>query len=53
MTNSGFIKGVALGLVAGATIGVAVMPKSKSAKKTAGRFFRTIGEVMENISCIH
>ena len=50
MLKPGFIKGIAIGLIAGAAIGVAVMPKSKQCKKMTGRFLRTAGEIIDNIS---
>jgi len=52
MSRSGFIKGMAVGLITGAVIGVAVMPKTKECKRITGRFLRTAGEVLENISSI-
>ena len=48
MTHTGFVKGMAIGVVAGATIGMIVTPKSKNAKRAAGRFLRTAGEVIES-----
>jgi len=50
MSRSGFIKGMAIGLITGAAIGVAVLPKTKNCKKVTGRFLRTAGEVLENLS---
>ena len=50
MTNSGFIRGMAIGVITGAAIGAAVMPKNRNYKKTTGRFLRTAGEIIENIS---
>ena len=50
MLKSGFMKGIAIGLVAGTAIGIVVMPKSKQCKKMAGRFLRAAGEIADNIS---
>ena len=50
MAHSGFVKGLAIGVVTGAAIGVIVTPKSKNVKKMTGRFLRTAGEVIDNIS---
>ena len=50
MSSTGkFIKGMAIGLIAGAAIGVAVMPKSKQCKKMTGRFLRAAGEIVDNL----
>jgi gas vesicle protein len=46
----GFIKGMAVGVLAGAAIGVAAAPRTKDAKRAAGRFLRSAGEIIENIS---
>ena len=48
MTHTGFVKGLAIGVITGAAVGMIVTPKSKNAKKATGRFLRTAGEVIEN-----
>ena len=50
MSNTGFIKGIALGIIAGTVIGCAVMPKTRNCKKMTGKFLKTAGEIIENIS---
>ena len=50
MSTKGFVKGMAIGIVTGATVGMVVSPKTKHAKKNAGNFLRAAGEVIENIS---
>ncbi|MDD4715584.1 MAG: hypothetical protein PHT34_03405 [Oscillospiraceae bacterium] len=52
MKNTEFLRGVGLGLAAGATIGFTVAPKKKgpSTKSTAGRAIRAVGDVVEQIS---
>jgi gas vesicle protein len=50
--SSGFVKGIAIGIVAGATVGLVAAPHSRDAKRTAGRFLRAAGEVVENISSV-
>ena len=53
MNMKGFIKGMAAGLVAGATIGVMLKPKPNAkrvnVKNSAGRALKTIGGLMENL----
>lgn len=51
MTQHQFLRGVGIGVVAGAAIGMALAPKRKSAlKHTAEKALKTMGEVAENIS---
>lgn len=52
MNHKGFLKGMAMGMVAGAAIGMIATPKSKNAKKAAGRVLRAAGDVVENISSL-
>ena len=49
MTGTGFVKGLAVGVLTGAAIGVMITPKSKDMKRKTGRFLRTAGEVIDNI----
>lgn len=52
MKNSEFLRGMGLGLMAGATLGFAVAPKKKQShmKSTAGKAIRAVGDVVEQIS---
>lgn len=52
MNNMDFIKGMGIGVIAGATIGMAVVPKKKgtNAKSFAGKALRAAGDIVENIS---
>lgn len=51
MKTNGFLKGIGVGMVAGAAVGAALMPKKKtSLKKAAGRAMKTMGQVMEELS---
>jgi gas vesicle protein len=52
MSSNGFVKGIAVGIVTGAAIGIAAAPRTKDAKRATGRFLRAAGEVIENISGI-
>ena len=52
MANTGFGKGLAIGIMAGAAIGMIATPKSKDAKRKTGRFLRTAGEIIDHISGI-
>ena len=44
------MRGIALGVVAGAVLGFVVTPKSRDAKRAAGRFFRTCCDVVDSVS---
>lgn len=50
MSNMDLIKGITIGAVAGATIGMAVVPRRRSAKSVTGRALKAAGEIMENIT---
>ena len=52
VSSNGFMKGMAIGMLTGAAIGVGViaMPKNKNGKRSTGRFLKVAGEIMENIS---
>ena len=49
MTNTGFAKGLAIGILAGTAIGVMITPKSKEMKRRTGRFLHMAGDVIDNI----
>ncbi|MDR2502189.1 MAG: hypothetical protein LBC78_02940 [Oscillospiraceae bacterium] len=50
MTHSGkgIAAGVAIGVVAGTAVGLVVAPRTRDAKRAAGKFLRAAGEVVEN-----
>lgn len=51
MKTYGFWKGIGIGMMAGAAVGAAMMPKKKvTLKKAAGRAMKTMGQVMEELS---
>lgn len=48
--KTGFAKGVTIGIVTGAALGMALAPKGKNSKSAAGKVLKAAGEVVENIS---
>lgn len=51
MKEHEFAKGMTMGVVAGAALGMAVAPRKKhNVKKAAGKAMKTMGEVMETLS---
>lgn len=52
MKHGEFLRGMTAGLVAGAAIGAAVMPKQKQAKSkgTASRMVKAVGDAVNYIS---
>ncbi len=47
----GFLKGVGLGMMAGAAMGMTMAPKKRNdLKKTAKKAMKTMGQTMEDIS---
>jgi gas vesicle protein len=50
MSRMDFVKGMTIGAVAGATIGMAVMPRRKTVKSMTGKALKAVGEIVENIS---
>ncbi len=50
MSNMYFLKGVGIGMIAGATAALVAMPKKKASKNTAGRALKSIGEIIEGIT---
>ena len=51
MTTTGFMRGVAVGVAAGAVIGMVAMPKKKNhGKKMVGKALKTAGELIDNVS---
>ena len=51
MSNMNFLKGMGAGLVLGACVGMAVAPDKKTGKRRFGKMVKTIGQVIEDISC--
>jgi len=53
LSSMDFLKGVGVGMAAGAAVGMTVMSaaKSKGRRSTAGRALKAAGEIVENISC--
>ncbi|MDR0838506.1 MAG: hypothetical protein LBN99_02555 [Oscillospiraceae bacterium] len=50
--NNGMMKGIAIGVVAGAALGMVAAPKTRDAKRAAGKFLRAAGEVIEDVSAL-
>lgn len=52
MTKRAWMRGMGLGLAAGAALGMALSPekKRKNLKKVAGKAIKSVGEAVENIS---
>lgn len=52
MSNNSFLKGVAVGVAAGAAVGLVIAPNGKDMKKAVGKFLKAAGGVVEHISNI-
>ncbi|NLL38023.1 MAG: hypothetical protein GX254_00315 [Clostridiales bacterium] len=52
MTNTGFVKGMGIGIAAGIALGMAMAPKKKSGKRMASKAIRAFGQVVDNFSHI-
>ncbi len=50
MTRTGFVKGIAIGVMAGTAIGMVMAPKGKNSKSAAGKALKAAGEVIDNIT---
>lgn len=50
MNHTGYVRGIAVGVIAGAAVGMIVTTKNKGAKKTVGRVLKAAGSVADNIS---
>lgn len=50
MNSTTFMKGVGLGMVAGATVGMVVAKNQKKSKSFTNKALKTAGEVMGSIS---
>jgi gas vesicle protein len=52
MTKGGFIKGIAVGVVAGAAVGALAAPKSRDARRAVGKFVRAASVIIEDVSAL-
>lgn len=51
MNGNGFVKGMALGVTAGAAMAVVMMPKKKKfTKKMTGKALKAVGELMDSVT---
>jgi len=50
MTDMRFVKGMCVGIVAGAAVGAAFMPKRKNGRNVAGKALKTAGEILDQIT---
>ena len=51
MKEHEFMKGMTMGVVTGAALGMVMAPRKKtSVKKAAGKAMKTMGQMMENLS---
>lgn len=50
MTRSGFVKGMTIGVMAGAALGMVLTPKGRNSKSAAGKALKAAGEVIDNIT---
>jgi gas vesicle protein len=44
-----FAKGVGIGMVTGAAVSIAMMPKKKNARTTAGKLVKTAGRILSAV----
>ena len=47
---NGFARGIAVGAVAAAAIGIITAPKTKHFRTAASKFIRTAGDIVEDVS---
>ena len=50
MKNVNFVKGIGLGMLAGAMLSTLMMPRRKSLKSSAGKAIKAAGEVVDSIT---
>ena len=50
MKSVNFVKGVGIGMVAGAMLSTIMKPRKKSLKSTAGKAIKAAGEVVDSIT---
>lgn len=48
--KTGFIKGMSVGIVAGAALGMIAAPRGKQKKSAVGRALKAAGDIVDNIS---
>ncbi len=49
MNYMDFVKGVGIGMVTGAVVGISMMPKKKNARTTAGKLVKTAGRILTDV----
>lgn len=50
MSEHPFLRGMSMGVIAGAAIGMAVVPKKKALKNSAAKTIKAMGEMMEHVT---
>ena len=50
MEHNHFMRGVGIGMIAGAVVGMIVSPGKKELKRTADRAVRAVGNAADNLS---
>jgi gas vesicle protein len=48
--TTGFLKGMSIGVVTGAALGMMIAPRGKRGKSAAGKALKAAGEVIDSIS---
>ena len=48
--STGFVKGMSIGVITGAALGMIVAPRGKRGKIPAGKALKAAGEVIDSIS---
>lgn len=49
MNNMNFVKGISLGLMVGAGVGMMITPSKKSGKSTVSKALRAMGDLLEDV----
>lgn len=52
MTKTGFVKGMTIGVMTGAALGMVIAPRGKNSRSAAGKALKAAGEVIDNITGI-
>ena len=50
MSKAGFVKGMAVGVMTGAAVGMMFSPKGKNHRSVAGKALKAAGEMIDNIT---
>ena len=50
MSGMYFLKGLGVGMVAGATVALVAMPKKKAQKNICGKAIKTVGDIIDDIA---